>query len=138
MHKISHKLEFLFQLDKTNSIISRRFNGQGLGFGDLAILFAISQAPEGKIRRVDLADKLGLTASGVTRMLLPLEKIGVIKREVNERDARVSYAMLTSSGKRMLLESMVRAEELCEDLMPPEKSKHISEFTKTLISIVNK
>lgn len=137
MHKISHKLEFLFQLDKANSIISRRFNGQGLGFSDLAVLFAISNAQDGKIRRVDLAGELGLTASGVTRLLLPLEKIGVIKREINERDARVSYAMLTSSGKRMLSESLVRAEELCDDLLTPEKSKHVSEFTKILNGITN-
>jgi len=79
--KISNQLKFLMQLSKTEAVVSRKLSAQGLGFGDLAVLYAISAAPEGKIRRVDLAQAVGLTASGVTRLLVPLEKIGVIKRE---------------------------------------------------------
>ncbi len=37
-------------------------------------LYYLERAPGGRLRRVDLAERLGLTASGVTRSLLPLEK----------------------------------------------------------------
>lgn len=132
---ISKKLKFFMLLGKTNAFLARRFSSQGLGFGDVAVMYAISQAPNGKIRRVDLAEQLGLTASGVTRMLLPLEKIGVIRREVNERDARVSYAALTAAGKTLLENSLASAEVVCDDLIPDEKAKKLEELSEILTGI---
>ena len=123
------------QLAKTSAVLARRFSSQGLGFGDIAVLYCISQAPTEKIRRVDLADQLGLTASGVTRMLLPLEKIGVVKREANARDARVSYAMLTPAGKRLLAESLESAEVVCEDIIPENSAKKLEELSGLLAAI---
>lgn len=135
MKKISKSLELLLNIAKADAVISRRLNSQSLGFGDVALLYYISQAPEGKIRRVDLAEKLGVTASGVTRTLLPLEKIGVVKREVNERDARVSLTMLTASGKKMLEESIQKIEEVCPDLMPGLKDSDSRKFSEILMAI---
>lgn len=129
MNTISPVLKFFLDLSKFHATVSRRFASQGLGFADIAVMYAIHQAPGGKIRRVDLANALGLTASGVTRMLLPLEKIGVIRREENDRDARVSLTVLTTSGKRMLEESLQSAEELCHEMVSHEKSFPIQEFT---------
>ncbi|UUZ55216.1 MarR family transcriptional regulator [Massilia sp. H-1] len=51
--------------------------------------------PGGRIRRVDLAERVSLTASGVTRTLLPLEKIGLVTRQSDPRDARVGFAVIT-------------------------------------------
>jgi DNA-binding MarR family transcriptional regulator len=135
MSPVSKKLKFFFQLAKTNAILARRFSLQGLGFGDIAVLLAISQAPGEKIRRIDLANQLGLTASGVTRMLLPLEKIGVVKREANARDARVSFATITAGGKRLLAESLESAEVVCDDLISAENGKKLDELNAVLISI---
>jgi len=53
-------------------------------------------------RRVDLAERLGLTASGVTRSLLPLEKIGLVTRQSDPRDARVGYALITPTGLELV------------------------------------
>jgi DNA-binding MarR family transcriptional regulator len=125
MLKISLKLKFLMSLSKAEAMISRKLNGQGLGFGDLTVLHAISQAPNGKIRRIDLAEQVGLTASGVTRLLIPLEKIGVISREANERDARISYAMLTKSGQQLLSDTLAVIEEKCDDFIPDSSAKQM-------------
>ena len=54
------------------------------------------------MRRVDLAERVGLTASGVTRTLLPLEKIGLVTRESDPRDARVGFAAITPVGHEMV------------------------------------
>ena len=134
--EISKKLKFFMQLSKTNAVLARRFSSQGLGFGDIAILYTISQTPNEKIRRIDLANQLGLTASGVTRILLPLEKIGVVKREANERDARVSLVALTSAGKTLLTDSLQSAEVVCDDLIPSSKTKKLEELANILEEII--
>jgi DNA-binding MarR family transcriptional regulator len=135
MSVISKKLALMFQIAKTDSVLSRKFSSQGLGFGDIAVLHAVSTANSGKIRRTDLAEKVGLTASGVTRILIPLEKIGVVKREANARDARVSYAMLTPSGKTLLRDSLESAEFMCDDLIPDDKAQGIDAVHGLLASI---
>lgn len=112
--------------------MARKLNGQGLGFGDLAVLFAISQAPDEKIRRTDLAEAVGLTASGVTRLLVPLEKIGVVKREAHERDARVSYATITKSGKELFENSLRDIERKAEELIPDHQKSNLHAATQLL------
>lgn len=136
MLNISEKLKFLIQLSKTEAVLNRKFSGQqGLGFGELAVLYAISQAPEGRIRRIDLADEVGLTASAVTRLLIPLEKIGVIKREAHQRDARVSYAIMTRPGKEMFENAITALEHKCNDLIPDSEASSIPQASSLLRSI---
>lgn len=124
------------QLSKSDAIIARKFHGQGLGFVDMAVLYAITQAPEGKIRRTDLAEEVGLTASGVTRLLVLLEKIGVVKREETQHDGRISYVKLTKSGQTLFEDSLKWLELRCDDLIPDSESKKIEQATDLLGSIV--
>jgi DNA-binding MarR family transcriptional regulator len=122
MQEVSASLEFFIHLAKAKTVISRRFDNRlsfhGIGFTDFVILYHLAQSPHKKMRRIDLAEKVGLTASGVTRLLLPMEKIGLVGRETNEHDARVSYVTLASGGERLLSESMEQAEALAQDLLP--------------------
>jgi DNA-binding MarR family transcriptional regulator len=70
---------------------------------------------------VDLGEALGLTASGVTRGLVPLERIGLVRRDADARDARVAYAALTETGRERLAEMRVTAEQVAEEIFaePP-------------------
>jgi len=43
-----------------------------------------------------------VSPSGVTRALRPLEKLGYVSTERNDRDARQSLAKLTRGGKELL------------------------------------
>jgi DNA-binding MarR family transcriptional regulator len=54
------------------------------------------------MRRVDLAESVVLTASGITRLLEGLEKAGLVAKETCATDARVSYAVLTDAGREKL------------------------------------
>jgi DNA-binding MarR family transcriptional regulator len=54
------------------------------------------------MRRVDLAEELVLTPSGVTRLLDGLQEAGFVCNHSCESDARVKYAMLTDAGRRKL------------------------------------
>ncbi|TWF42923.1 MarR family transcriptional regulator [Chitinophaga polysaccharea] len=113
-------------LAKAQATVSRRMdrlNAHGIGFTDFVILHLLHQAPNGKLRRKDLAEKTNLTPSGITRLLLPIEKIGLIDREANERDARVSYVVLTAAGRRTYEEAKPTADALAEDLIPADQLK---------------
>jgi DNA-binding MarR family transcriptional regulator len=140
MKSSSYALSFCLRLAKANAALTRRFDGRlgtlhGIGFGDFMLLFALSQAPGAKLRRIDLAGELGLTASAVTRMLIPLEKIGLVKRQRDPRDARVGYALLTESGKRILAESLVSAEVLSQDTLPRQRVAELQLLSEVLAQI---
>lgn len=137
MTKISSSVEFCFTLAKFQTSLSRAMDTKlnGISLNELIILYNISSCDDQKIRRIDLANKIGLTASGVTRLLLPMEKIGLIKRESNERDARVSLVTITKAGKEKLKESLERAELLFEDIIEPDKIKSVKNSTKLLSEI---
>jgi DNA-binding MarR family transcriptional regulator len=85
--KTTQKAKFFLNLAKVQNTLTRRFDGSlgGVSLSEILILYHLSQAPEGALRRVDLAEKVGLTASGITRLLLPMEKIGLVKRKQDEK-----------------------------------------------------
>src|SRR5437016_2019000 len=74
----------------------------GLGLSDFAALHHLAEAPSGRLRRVDLAHRLALTPSGVTRLLGPLERRRIASREEDGPDARATYAVLTAAGKALV------------------------------------
>lgn len=136
---MSSSLSFFLALAKAKTVLARRFDQRlsfhGLGFSDFMILYYLTEAPDARLRRIDLAEKLGLTASGVTRLLVPMEKIGLIKRESSDHDARVSYVALAPGGKRLLQESLETAELLAEDLLPATTMKKRDEALKLLLEL---
>jgi DNA-binding MarR family transcriptional regulator len=70
----------------------------GLTLNDYEVLLHLSHAPEHSLRRVDLAERVVLTASGITRLLEGLEAAGYVCKRHCESDARVTYAQLTEPG----------------------------------------
>ncbi len=107
MTDISPTTDLCLSLARANATLLRRFDNalgshHGISFSDYQVLSHLSRAPGARLRRVDLAERLGLTASGVTRTLPPLEKIGLITREPDPRDARVGYAAVTPTGQELM------------------------------------
>ncbi|HEY5159796.1 MAG TPA: MarR family transcriptional regulator [Gaiellaceae bacterium] len=86
----------------------------GLGLSDLALLLELRSAPQGRMRRVELANRLGVTTSGVARQLGQLERRKIVTRESNPADARLALAVLTGAGEKLLTEALVTAEEEAE------------------------
>lgn len=138
MEKTNAGVEFLFTSAKFQAIMSRKLDSRlgGLGFTEFQILYYIRQSEGGRMRRTDLAEKLGLTQSGITRILLPMEKIGLVKKEADKNDARVSYVTIGRGGQEKLEEGIERAELFVEDTIPSEDMKKLQAFTKILQNIV--
>lgn len=119
---ISPSLEFTLRLARAQATLVRRLDQvlggyHGISFNDFMLLHYLNRAPGGRLRRVDLAERLALTASGVTRSLLPLEKIGLVERQQDPRDARVAYAALTDAGREMVGNAITVAEQISKDLL---------------------
>ena len=91
----------------------------GISFTDYLVLRQLHDAPDNRLRRIDLAEGVGLSASGVTRLLNPMEKIGLIAKEEAPRDARVSLVALTSAGARIFSEADVSLRAAAETILNP-------------------
>ncbi len=87
----------------------------GLSFTEYLVLRQLASAPQKRLRRIDLADTIGLSASGVTRLLNPMEKVGLVKKEAAPRDARVSLVGLTPTGEQIYRESDVSITHAADD-----------------------
>jgi DNA-binding MarR family transcriptional regulator len=83
----------------------------GLGLNDLALSLELSSSPNGRLRRLDLAERLGITPSGVARQLAPLERRGLVGRESLPDDARLAIVVLTEAGARLVGDVLPTAEE---------------------------
>ena len=82
----------------TRHMDARLLASHGLTLNDYEVLLFLSWAPERRLRRVDLAQRVLITQSGVTRLLEGLERSGLVERARCETDARVAYAQLTDAG----------------------------------------
>lgn len=76
--------------------------GFGLDGGDYGVLVNLSEAPEQRLRMCDLAARLHLSPSGLTRRLDGLVEAGYVAREPGEHDRRVTLAVLTDAGRTIL------------------------------------
>src|SRR4029077_7881079 len=79
----------------TRELSAQLQRGHGLTLNDYEVLLHLSRAEGGRMRRVDLAESVILTASGITRLLDGLERSGFVCKETCASDRRVSYAKLT-------------------------------------------
>jgi DNA-binding MarR family transcriptional regulator len=77
----------------------------GLTINDYEVLLRLSRAPGRQMKRVELAQSVLLTPSGITRLLDGLEADGWVEKAHCETDARVTYAVLTDAGSRKLYEA---------------------------------
>jgi len=95
---------------RAHSAITHQLNADllvahGLTLNDYEVLLRLSHAEGEMMRRVDLAESVVLTASGITRLLDGLERTGLVEKAACAGDARVSYAKLTAAGRRRLSEA---------------------------------
>lgn len=72
----------------------------GIGFADYRLLLELQRAEDGRLGREELARRLGLPVAGALRLLLPLEKIGLLTRAAG-------VAALTPAGAELVCNATV-------------------------------
>jgi DNA-binding MarR family transcriptional regulator len=95
---------------RAHAAATRRFNRElmashGLTINDFEVLVHLAHADGGRLRRVDLAQRVLLTASGITRLLDGLERSKLVCKASCAADARVTYAEITPQGRELLAEA---------------------------------
>jgi len=103
-------IEAFIRLVRAEVAVTRQLSAQlsadhGLNINAYEALLLLARAPDSRMRRVDLASSLLLTAGGVTRLLDGLERDGLVARDECSSDRRVSYAVLTEAGRAKLREA---------------------------------
>ncbi|MGH1374340.1 MAG: MarR family winged helix-turn-helix transcriptional regulator [Cellvibrionaceae bacterium] len=104
----------------------------GIGLTEYMVLLNLSQAPNKELRRIDIAEALARTASGITRMLMPMEKIGLVAKASSARDARVSLVKLTAAGERLFVDATITLEEKSKKLLKNLDGKNATHLLSLL------
>jgi DNA-binding MarR family transcriptional regulator len=116
----------------TRELSARLLTDHGLSITDYQCLLTLAHAEDGAMRRVDLAEQLLLTPSGVTRLLDGLERGGWVTKGSCSTDARVTYAVLTDEGRDHLEAAgrshVAQVRELIDDQFSAEELETLVEL----------
>ena len=132
-------LDTLLRLSRTTTSVVRLVDRSlgslhGLGLSDLALLLELQASPDGRLRRVELAERLDVTPSGIARQLGPLERIGVVTRESHPKDARLALAVLTHAGDTLATDAAVTAgqaaQRVFDDRWSPDDQRTLQQLVE--------
>jgi DNA-binding MarR family transcriptional regulator len=88
---------------RAHATVTRRLEAELVAEHDLPlasydVLVQLSEAPERRLRMTELADRVLLSRSGLTRLADRLERDGLLTRVACPSDARGTLAVLTDDG----------------------------------------
>ncbi|MGQ3355719.1 MAG: MarR family winged helix-turn-helix transcriptional regulator [Phreatobacter sp.] len=111
----------VLHLFKAHAVLEERIAGElasihGLALKDALLLMQLARAPLARLSRVELARRLNASPSTITRTCMPLEKLGLVGREDDQRDARLSYVVLTPAGATRVAEAEATLRQKASDL----------------------
>jgi len=122
---------------QAHAVATRKLSGQlvddhGLTISDYEVLLRLARAPERRMRRVDLAQRVFLTPSGITRLLDGLERGGLVSRLACPSDRRVIWAVLTDDGVAKVEEAsrshFAQIEELFGERLDADELGRLTEL----------
>lgn len=121
---MDQNLELVFKISSLYTKMIKSLDSQlsihGITFSEFMVMYQLNSTPTKTMRRIDIAEKVGMSASGITRLLNPMEKLNIVQKEVSPRDARVSFVKLTTAGEEVFSNALqsvsYTARELFEDL----------------------
>lgn len=97
-------------LQRAQVRITRHLEAELLVTNDLPlasydVLLQLAESPDRRLRMNDLADRVLLSRSGLTRLIDRLQRDGLVSREACTSDARGLFAVLTDAGADRLGEA---------------------------------
>jgi DNA-binding MarR family transcriptional regulator len=140
MKELSAESEFIFTTSllytKMNKILDSNLYVHGISFTEYMIMHYLESSPNKMMRRIDLAQQVGLSASGVTRLIAPMVKNKIVEKESNPRDARVSLVKLSKVGERLYKDSSVTFEfciKSITDKLSENQLEKLTELSKKIL-----
>ncbi|MEQ8747860.1 MarR family transcriptional regulator [Pyruvatibacter sp.] len=131
-------LRLLQSADEIKERLSGEFAAvHGLSVNEFFLLMHLSRAPAHRLSRVELAKRMHVSASTVTRMVAPMEKLGMVDREADTRDARLAFVVLNRTGRKKLAEAQQtfakQAGYVFQDRWDDAELKQLSELLYRLV-----
>lgn len=88
---------------RAHAVVTRRLESdlleeQGLPLASYDVLVQLVEAPQRRLRMSELAERVLLSRSGLTRLVDRLEREGLVRREACEDDARGLFTVITDAG----------------------------------------
>jgi DNA-binding MarR family transcriptional regulator len=107
---------------------------RGVSLAEYRLLRALADAPNSRASRVDLAQAIGMTPSGVTRALRPMEKLGIVSTLKSKRDARLALAALTPAGRELVDDASGVVNDTMKSLLhrSPKTAARLDEIIELL------
>jgi DNA-binding MarR family transcriptional regulator len=107
---------------------------RGISLAEYRLLRALADAPSAWASRVDLAQTVGLTPSGITRALRPLEKLGFVSTAKSKRDARLALTSLTPAGQELVEDASAVINDTMKSIMDrsPRTQPRINDMIEML------
>jgi DNA-binding MarR family transcriptional regulator len=84
--------------DVTSELDAQMRAEHGLPVSSYEVLMFLADAPERRLRMAEIADRVLLSRSGLTRLVDRLVELGYVTRCAVEGDGRGAYAELTDAG----------------------------------------
>src|SRR6201998_1930973 len=78
--------------------LDRDLNVHGLNGHDYEILVELSEAPDRRLRMIELADATSHSRSRLSHQISRMENRGLVRRDNCEGDKRGTFAVLTADG----------------------------------------
>ncbi|WP_316012855.1 MarR family winged helix-turn-helix transcriptional regulator [Roseobacter sp. HKCCA0434] len=100
-------LQLLLAADAFRAGLSGEFSAiHGLSVNEFLMMLHLDRTEARRLSRVELARRMHVSASTITRMAAPMEKIGLLSREADPRDARLAFVVLTATGQEKLADAL--------------------------------
>jgi DNA-binding MarR family transcriptional regulator len=102
------------------------------------VLVQLAEAPDRRLRMTELADRVLLSRSGLTRLVDRLERGGLVRREPCVDDARGMYAVLTDDGiDRLRSASRVHLAGVVEHFVRRFNRQDLVRFGQLLVRLAD-
>jgi DNA-binding MarR family transcriptional regulator len=138
-----HELAVWRAFLRAHSQLTRRLEADliaehSLPLASYDVLLTLMEAPNRRLRMTELADRVLLSRSGMTRLVDRLEREGLVVREACANDARGMFTVLTEQGYQRLRKAsrthLRGVEEYAVSKLTPDE---LEAFGKILGKLLN-
>ena len=130
-------LRLLQAADEFRAGLAGEFSAvHGISVNEFLLMLHLERTEAHRLARGELAKRMHVSASTITRMVAPMEKIGLVAREADERDARLGFVAITDAGRGKLAEALTtftkRAGYLLDDRLTSEDAERFAAILRRL------
>ena len=131
---MSLESEFIIQNALLFSSILKKIDGElsvhGISFTEYMVMHHLSMSALKTMRRIELAECVGISASGITRVIAPMEKNNIVEKEANPRDARQSLVKLSKVGDQLYKDASISFEHRAKTILEPLSHNQLAKLVE--------